>query len=272
MAWSIDALAPEAREHYLALGRRYTAHQVLQQANKAAGAHAKYAIELAEDGFGIEDGQHLTELRDVLYAQVTVCSEASQARALSKKLHVDSRRSARQERRSARLLLDRALVKLRDSGDSQTALAVKTALEQTKRLRSAADLFTHLELLHGALTHPLVVPVIATRGGARTTRRLVEARDALLAATRENASHPEVRAGVEAREVIEGVLVSLVRSAAEAARLSSRRLALPSIASAFRLTYLAPWRTRRKPDAPEPDAPAPEPDAPAPEPSAASGT
>ena len=259
MAWSIDALAPAAREHYLALGRRYTAHQVLQQANKAVTAHAKYAVELAEDGFGIEDGQLLVELRDVLYAQVTVCSEASQARALSKRTQVDARRSARQERRSARLLLDRALVKLRDSGDTHTALAVKTSLEQTKRLRSAADLYNHLQLLHAALTHPLVVGVIATRGGDRATRRLVESRDALLAATRENASHPEVRAEVEAREVMEGVLVSLVRSAAEAARLSSRRLALPSIATAFRLTYLAPWRTRRKPGAQEPDTPTSDP-------------
>jgi C4-dicarboxylate-specific signal transduction histidine kinase len=33
-------LAPEAREHYLVLGRRYTAAQVLEQANKAMG-HAK---------------------------------------------------------------------------------------------------------------------------------------------------------------------------------------------------------------------------------------
>ena len=150
-------------------------------------------------------------------------------------------------------------VKLRDSGDTHTALAVKTALEQTKRLRSAANLFTHLQLLHGALTHPVVVPVIATRGGDKATRRLVAARDALSQATRENAGHPEVRAKVEAREVIEGVLVSLVRSASESARLASRRLALPSIAKAFRLTHLAPWRSRRKSDAQEPDASASEP-------------
>jgi hypothetical protein len=45
--------------------------------------------------------------------------------------------------------------------------------------------------------------------------------------------------------VIEGMLVALVRSAGEAARLASRRLGLPSIAVAFRLTHLAPWRTRR---------------------------
>jgi hypothetical protein len=259
MAWSIDMLAPEAREHYFELGRRYTAHQVLEQANKTIGAHAKYWAELADDGFGSEDGQQLTELCDVLYAQVTACSGASHARDVIRKTHVAARRSARQERRSVRLLLGIALVKLRDSGDTQTAVAVKTALEQTKRLRSPAELFTHLQLLHAALTHPAVVPVIATRGGARATGRLVEARDALQAATRENAGHPKVRAETEAREVIEGVLVSLVRSAAEAARLASRRLALPSIATAFRLTHLAPWRTRRKPTAPPPDAPASEP-------------
>jgi len=192
---------------------------------------------------------------------VSACNGASHARIVIKQVHVDARRSARQERRSVRLLLGIALVKLRDSGDTQTALVVKTALEQTNRLRSPADLFNHLQLLHGALTHPVVVAVIATRGGARATRRLVEARDALSLATRENAGHPEVRAQVEVREVIEGVLVSLARSAAEAARLASRRLGLPSIATSFRLTHLAPWRTRRKSGAPEPDAPASEPTA-----------
>jgi hypothetical protein len=112
-----------------------------------------------------------------------------------------------------------------------------------QRLRSPAHLFDHLQALHRVLTLPAVVPVISSRGGDRATRRLVEARDALLAATRENAGHPEVRTEAEAREVI------------EAARLASRRLGLPSIADAFRLTQLAPWRTRRKPGAPEPDAP-----------------
>lgn len=255
MAWSIDALAPEAREHYLALGRRYTAHQVLEQANKTLGGYAEYAAELAEDGFGAEDGQQLAELCDLLLAQVTVCSDASHARDLIKRAHVDARRSARQERRSVRLLLGIAQVKLRDSGDTEAANVVKAALEQTHRLRSPADLFKHLHLLHGALTDPAVVPVIAGRGGATATRRLIEARDALQAATRENAGHPEVRAETEAREVIEGVLVTLVRSASEAARLASRRLARPSIATAFRLKHLAPWRSRRKPTTQPPDEP-----------------
>ena len=261
MAWSIDMLAPEAREHYLVLGRRYTVHQVLEQVNKALAAHTMYWAELAEDGFGAEEGQLLAELCGMLYAQVSVCSGASHARAVIKQTHVDARRSARQERRSVRLLLGVALVKLRDGGDTLTALTVKTALEQTKRLRSAAELFTHLQLLHGALTHPVVVPVIATRGGDKATRRLVAARDALTLATRENAGHPEVRAEVEVREVIEGVLVSLVRHASEAARVASRRLRLPAIAESFRLTHLAPWRTRRKPATQEPDAPATEPPA-----------
>jgi hypothetical protein len=261
MAWSIDALAPEARGHYLELGRRYTATQVLEQANKALMGYPMYAAELAEDGFGAEDGQHLAELRDALYAQTFVCDRTSIARAVSKQAQVDARRSARQERRSVRLLLAVAHVVLRDGGDTESANAVKIALGQTQRLRAPAHLFDHLQTLHRALTLPAVVRVIASRGGDRATRRLVEARDALLAATRENAGHPEVRAEVEAREVIEGALVSLVRSAAEAARVASRRLGLPSIADAFRLTHLAPWRTRRKPGAQEPDAPATEPGA-----------
>jgi hypothetical protein len=268
MAWSIHALAPEAREHYLELGRRYTAAQVLEQANKALTGYAMYAAELADDGFGAEDGQHLAELRDALYEQLFACDRTSIVRAVSKQAQVDARRSARQERRSARLLLDIAHVVLRNGGDTESANAVKVALGQTQRLRSPAHLFDHLQALHRVLTLPAVVPVIASRGGERATRRLVEARDALLAATRENAGHPEVRAEAEAREVIEGVLVSLVRSAAEAARLATRRLGLPSIADAFRLTHLAPWRTRRKPAPQEPESPAPEPAAPAPEPTA----
>jgi hypothetical protein len=261
MAWSIHMLAPGAREHYLVLGRRYTATQVLEQANKALAAYATYGAELAEDGFGAEDGQHLAEVRDALYAQVNLCSLTGVARAVIKQAHVEARRSARQERRSARLLLDIAHVTLRDRGDSETAQAVKTVLGQSHRLRAPADLFNHLQMLHRALTHPAVVPVIASRGGVKATRRLVEARDALQAATRENASHPLVRAEAEQREVIEGMLVALVRSAGEAARLASRRLGLPSIAVAFRLTHLAPWRTRRKSGAPEPEAPASEPTA-----------
>lgn len=246
MAWSIDTLAPEAREHYLALGRRYTAKQVLEQVNKALTAYEMFAAELAEHGFGAEDGQALAEGHDALYAQIHLCTRVGIDRAVSKQAHVDARRAARQERRSVRLLLDIVLVRLRDGDDAETTLAVRSALSQTRRLRAPVDLLVHMETLHRVLIRPAVVSAIASRGGVTATRRLVEARAALNATTRENAGHPSVRAEAEQRELIEGMLVALVRSASEAARLAARRRGQPSIAEAFRLTYLAPWRARRK--------------------------
>jgi len=84
-------------------------------------------------------------------------------------------------------------------------------------------------------------------------QRIEQAHAELRATMEERAGHTPVTLEAEQRNVLAGLIVSLVRSANNAARLAARSQAMPSIAAAFKLTHLAPWRNRgpRKPPAPE---------------------
>lgn len=141
-------------------------------------------------------------------------------------------------------------------GAGDAARRVQSVLDQTRRLSSVKALPDHLPALLGAMRKPDIASIIAGRGGPRAVQRIEQAQAQLRATMEERASHTPVTAEAEQRNVLAGLIVSLVRSANDAARLAARSQGLPSIAAERKLTHLTPWRTRqRKSSAPPESAP-----------------
>jgi hypothetical protein len=256
MAVDIDSLAPRARERYLALGPRYPATAVLDQANATLLGLEHHAPALLLHGFGLADARRLRDVRDALLAYLTTRTQARAGRAASRSNHATARRNARQERRCARAVLELAVGDLLEAG-ADAWLVPHTALQQTRRLASNDALPVQMDTLYQALSHAAVAPVVADRGGAEIAQRLNDARTELLAWNFENAAHPEVAATAENRNILCGIAITLVRSANAAARVAARRLGQPAIAVAFKLVHLEPPRKKRAAAAPPASEPAP---------------
>jgi hypothetical protein len=256
MAVDLESLAPRARERYLALGPRYPATAVLEQANATMLGLEHHGPALLLHGFGLADARRLRNVRDALLAYLTTRTQARAGRAASRSNHASARRNARQERRCARAVLELAVGDLLEAG-ADAWLVPHTALQQTRRLASNDALPVQMDTLYQALSHAAVAPVVAERGGAEIAQRLSDAREELLACNFENAAHPEVAATAENRNILCGIAITLVRSANAAARVAARRLGQPAIAVAFRLVHLEPPRKKRAAAAPPAEKPAP---------------
>jgi hypothetical protein len=138
--------------------------------------------------------------------------------------------------------------------------ALQTTLEDTSALPGSEELPKQLQLLFDVLGQPVVAAAVADRGGPGIAGRLHVAREAVLAAQRERAGQTPVAAAAEERDILEGIVVVLARSANAAASVAARSLGQPSIALDFALTYLSPSRTAGAEEpssdtASDPDAP-----------------
>lgn len=253
MVLDIADLAPQAREVYLALGQRYGSTSVVAQADKTLQGISRHADVLLLAGFGLEDAQILGQARDALVDQCTRRDQAALARRVGASMHTDALRTARRERQSGRTMLQIARGRLVALGAGDAARRVQVALDQTRRLSSVKALPDHLPTLLGAMRQPDVASIIAGRGGPQAVQRMEQALAQLRATMEERASHTPVTAEAEQRNVIAGLIVSLVRSANDAARLAARSQGLPSIAAEFKLTHLTPWRSRQRKSSAPPD-------------------
>jgi hypothetical protein len=273
MSLDTAKMSAQALEYYFTLGNYYSTQSVLAQGDKTLQGLAKYATILVEYGFGTKYGDRLALACDTLQSKVVHRAEAAGTRKLSGKTYLTTSRKARKDRLVAVNTLAAAIPELLEGGQVTAAQLVETKLEQMSRLESDEQLPAQLQLLHDVLVHPDVAGAVADRNGPAIATRVKNARTAMIDALRERAGQTPVSAAVYEREVVEGVIVSLARSANAAARLAASDLGQPAIALAFKLTHLERKRAGADASAPEtPEAPeAPElpeaPEAPGDEPS-----
>lgn len=243
MPVDVSALSPESRKIYLGLGRRVTTPNALAQANKTLGAFVLYGAEVTEEGYGPDDDSHLSDTRDTLIERYTDRSDAKGASKVAKVNYLKAVREAKQDRLGARNLLTSCVLPLRDGGNLSDAQRIQSLLDDTSAAPDDTTLLDHMKRMHATLIEPVLVPLIAGRGGPGLTVRLETSRDKLLAAIRERAAHPEVSALSDERDILDGIIVSLTRNAARAARVAARRLGQPAIAKEFELVYFRSTRS-----------------------------
>jgi hypothetical protein len=260
MPIDIAAMAAPAREYYLSIGIRYPTQNVLLQGDKTRQGLEKHAAILVDYGFALRDGARLVEACDRVRASVVGRAVAGGSRKLTGKNYRSAARKARLARRSAITALTATIPDLLEAGDEAAAQLVQTTLDATSALPGSEELPKQLQLLFDVLVHPVVGAAVVDRGGPGIAGRLETSRTAMLTALRERAGQSPVSAAAEERDILEGIVVALARSANAAASVAARSLGQPSIALDFKLTYLDSSRNAGAED-PSSDTPS-DPDAP----------
>lgn len=238
----VSTLPPESREVYLDLGRRVTTPNALAQANKTIRAFVRFGAEVTLHGYGPDDDSHLSDARDTLIQRFTDGSDAKGASKLATGTYHEARRDAKDERESVRALLTSCVSRLRDSGNLADAKRLQVLLDQTSSAPNDTALLDHMKRLHAVLSEPVLEPLIINRGGPDMLVRIDRSRNFLLSAIRERGGHPEVTALSDERDILDGIIVTLTRNAARAARVAARRLGQPAIAQEFKLVYFRSTR------------------------------
>lgn len=262
MAIDIATMAPKAREKYLAIGERYATPDVLAQADKTLSALTLYGTILVLFGYGLDDGQRLAELRDVLLEYSTNQVQSAGARKNSRKSYLTTLRQSKDARLSVRTVLGVAHDALLESGEEEAAKPIQTVLDDTSAEAEDADLLDQLKALHLVVTAPALESLIASRGGPAIIERLTAAQTGLRAVLRGRAGDPERTAASQIRDILDGMVVTSVRAARAAARVAARAHGQPAIARAFKLDLLRPTRAT-EPDDETPGLPETDPSTPA---------
>lgn len=255
MAIDIDAIAPKAREKYLAIGERYATPDVLAQADKTLLALIKYGTMLVAFGFGTNDGLRLVERRDTLLEHSTNHLQVSGNRKNNRKSYLTVLRQSKDARLSVRTVLDLTGDDLLESGNDEAAKPIRTVLDDTSAEAEDAALLDQLKALHAVLAAPVLEPIIITRGGVEILGRLTAAQADLRTVLRGRADDPEGPAASEIRDILDGMVVTSVRAARAAARVAARAYGQPAIARAFKLDQLRPSRFNTAPDDETPEPP-----------------
>lgn len=255
MTIDIAALAPKAREKYLAIGQRYATADVLAQADKTLAALAKYGALLVVYGFGSNDGVRLVERRDTLLEHATNQLQVSGNRKNNRKSYLTILRQAKDERLSVRTVLELTGDDLLEAGEDDAAKPIRTVLDDTSAEAEDAALLKQLKALHAVLAVPVLAPFIAPRGGVEILARLATAQTDLRGALSGRNGDPEIAAASEVRDILDGMVVTSCRAARAAARVAARAHGQPAIARAFKLDLLRRSRDNTAPDDETPEQP-----------------
>ncbi len=239
MALDLDALSPEAREHYIAIGRRYGSELTLGQADDTLRALDGHAADVGPCGFGTRDTTRLSDGRDALLeAGVQRGGAKADVRAATAAF-TSAMKLAKEARLRGDAILRGARSDLLDAGDTETVRAVDLTLDAITPVGSSAEsLRDQLQRLKSTLALGPVADATADRGGPDATAAIDTALTTLRQADAARPGKPGTPEETQRLDLVDGIIVDLVRRARRAARAAARARGLPALAKAFELDAL----------------------------------
>ncbi|MRG92279.1 hypothetical protein [Polyangium spumosum] len=251
-----STIAPKARQEYLRIGKQFGSADTLKQANKTLEAFEKHGSALKNHGFIAADATRLSDARDTLIAAGFGRAEVQGDRKLTNKSFVAALQEGKTTRETARSILHAGHNALVEEGDEASSNTIAVALDQTRAAQDDAEkLAVQLDTLRDVLTKEAIAAAVFDRGGPGAALRLGKAAETLRAVAKEREGTSTV-AATEHLDLIDGIVVTLARSARKAARAAARELKQPAIAAAFELSHLYGTRSDRN-QAPEDTSSAP---------------
>ncbi len=243
MAFDPLTIAPEARAHYIRIGKRFGSDDTLAQADKTLAALRDYGDSVARTGFGSGQASILTDVRDELSAASVHRLEARADKKVTDAALLDAMRDGKTARFTVRAALSAARFQLFNAGDQASVNDIDAVLDRTSSAGAdAAKLASQLEALDEVAQE---APVAAALGDqAADLHTQLQARvDALHTARAEKAAPHGTPAATEDLDLLDGLIVTLVRTARKAARAAARLEGTPAIAKSFELDQL--YKTSR---------------------------
>lgn len=260
MALDIALIAPAARADYIRVGRHFGSDDTLAQANQTLAAAERYAAELAASGFVGEDIDNLRQWRDALVAAGVGRAAAQLKKKETSKAFAAALLGAKAARRVARSVLGIASARLATTGVEagvEAARRVDAVIERTHTSKVNAErLAVQCDELAAILREPAVAAVAASRGAGAAAAELDKQAALLRASTAARTRVGGTPEATEQLDLLDGMIVELVREARLAARVAARVLGTPALAKEFELTrlYAVASHAKAPSDVPEPAA------------------
>lgn len=263
MSTDLSKINPTQRQKLIYLGQQFSSQDTLDQANQTLGACAAHANIIKAFGFGPKQIKDLEDARDSLQ-ECGIGREA--ARGLKKAnglAYIQAMNKGESVRAWARTLLIHAADELTGTEvaeELQASKSVTSALAQSRVAGEKAEpLAQQLALLLDALKDPVIAAICADIGGPEAVSAAESAIQGLRTADHEDVGGRGTPAETATLDLLDGIIVNLVRKARRAAVAAAKETGNPGLVGAFRLDKLYNHRSA-EPAAPEPEAPdAPEP-------------
>jgi len=214
-------------------------------------AYKTHGSKLALCGFASEDAAELSDARDLLI-QAGVGREVKRTnKKIDTATHATAMRDAQGVRLRARSVLAGAKRALLLAGHTEAVQTIEVLLErESAAAEDAEGLAKQLDDLRDALKDPAVIAAAQSRGGPQAALDLEAKATALRDAAKAKAEPRGTSVETEKLDLIDGIIVSLARTAREAAEAAARELGEPAIATAFELSALYKRRGKKKGDEP----------------------
>ncbi len=240
MTLDLTTISPKGRDRYLRIGRTFGSGDTLKQANKTLNALDSHASVLQDGGFASGDAVLLEAARNALIDAGVGRDGAAGKKRSTSRAYLAATTEAKAARARAQSVLTAVHRVLEDAGSEDAARVVETALDRTSVLPDDAEkLATQLDALRTTLGSAAVVEVAKNRGGPTAVSSLASAAASLRAAA-EDREATGTQLSTEQMDVIDGIIVTLCRSARNAARVAAISQSQPAILKAFALTHITP--------------------------------
>jgi len=247
MALDLNDISPEARAIFIKDGGRWSSEDTLEQAHLTLNGYKTHGEKLAAFGFTQDDATELEGARDALIE----AGVGREAKRTSKKIdtaaHAAALRDGQLVRVRSRSVLSAARRALLRTGKTEHVQKIDALLERESVMAEDAEgLAKQLDALQALLKDTDVEAVAKTRGGPQAVADLEARAKALREAGQAKAAPRGTPVETEKLDLIDGIIVSLTRSAREAADAAARELAEPAIGAAFELAGLYKRRAKKK--------------------------
>lgn len=238
---AFENLPSGLRAKFIETGRDFGSDRTYAQAQETLKNARENEAALRQVGFG---SPQIDRLQTAADAQKELGADRDLART-GEGIATRERNDAEKEGKHARTVATVALTTA--SGELQFASEIDAAREVDQVLHQVSvgsgshlpTLSSHLGMLAGVLAVAPVAAVLADIGGPEAAKQVTEAKakvDDAIRRGKSNASHTPEQ--TEQLDLLDGIVVDLVRKARKAARAASKKLGRPALAKLFELDLL----------------------------------
>lgn len=247
MPYDVSPLAAAERRRLIVIGMQFGSDDALAQGRQTLNALSTHAAVLADFGFEAADVTELAAACDGLVEAGVGREGARSDRKATNAAVLDAMFVGKSQRMAARAALVNARRRLAKSGGNEALIrSIEATLDRTRSAGAdPEELATQLDQLRTTLVTPGVAGML--RNAEALAATLTTRAEALRIATAQAAGPRGTPEQTEVVNVLDGLIVELVRAARLAARAAARERGQPAIAKAFELTALYRSTGRRAP-------------------------
>jgi hypothetical protein len=243
---NLDTLPSDVRIELIALGQDFSSEDTYNQANDTLKAYEEYGPLLASHGFPKSDADDLRQLRDLMPTGRSDREQAKQDKKTKRSGGDDALKLGRSARIQGRSVLESTMEQLKLAGARDAANTAKAALALTTSPEQLGEeLALQLDRLQTALSDKAIAPAAVGRGGPEAIAKLASAASGLRGVVQAGASKAGTVAETQQLNLLDGLIVKLVRAARAAAESASKELGDPAMLDAFKLDRLYAGRSKQ---------------------------